>query len=180
MGKTEAPEGERPGRAVATKDAGAAAGPVRTTISRTFSRFEDVVYVGLGLLLAYSAAALLVTGAGALWSSILAGAPVQAIIELLDRSLLILMVVELLYTVQVSFQAHALVPEPFLVVGLIAATRRILVVTAQFAHLVEPGSEVQFRNAMMEVALLTVMVLALVGSLRLLRNRAGLPPREPR
>ena len=179
MGKAEAPESERPGHAAATKDAGPAGGPLRTTISRTFSRFEDVVYVGLGVLLAYSAGALLVTGAGALWSSVLEGAPVQAIIDLLDRSLLILMIVELLYTVQVSFLAHALVPEPFLVVGLIAATRRILVVTAQFAHLVEPGKEAQFRNAMMEVALLTVMVLALVASLRLLRNRAGLPPREP-
>src|SRR5258708_39167834 len=118
MGKAEAQEGERPGQAAATKDRSPAVGPLRTSISRAFSRFEDVVYVGLGLLLAYSAAALLVTGGRALWSSVLAGAPLAAIIELLDRSLLLLMIVELLYTVQVSFLAHALVPEPFLVVGL--------------------------------------------------------------
>jgi uncharacterized membrane protein (DUF373 family) len=51
-------------------------------------------------------------------------------VDLLDRMLLILMIVELLYTVQVSFREHTLVPEPFLIVGLIAVTRRILVVTA--------------------------------------------------
>ena len=148
------------------------AGRVRAGIARGFAYFEDAVYVGLGLMLAYSAAALLVTGVHALWANMLGGAPVDAIIDLLDRSLLILMIVELLYTVQVSFKAHALVPEPFLVVGLIAATRRILVVTAQFSRLVEQKDEVQFRNSMIEVALLTVMVVALVASLRMLKGRA--------
>jgi uncharacterized membrane protein (DUF373 family) len=50
-----------------------------------------------------------------------------AIVSVLDRLLLLLMVVELLYTVQVSFREHAIVPEPFLIVGLVAATRRVLV-----------------------------------------------------
>lgn len=40
-------------------------------------------------------------------------------------------------TVQVSFREHALVPEPFLIVGLIAAIRRLLVLTAEFAPLLE-------------------------------------------
>jgi uncharacterized membrane protein (DUF373 family) len=142
---------------------------VRNLISRGFGHFEDVVYVGLGLLLAYSGGALLVTSAKALWASAIGGAPVPAIMDLLDRGLLILMIVELLYTVQVSFRAHSLVPEPFLVVGLIAATRRILVVTAQFSLLAETANEKQFHNAMIEVGLLTVMVVALVGSLRLLQ-----------
>ncbi len=145
---------------------------VRALIARGFGHFEDAVYVGLGVLLAYSAAALLFTGARALWVSVLGGAPVSAIIDLLDRTLLILMIVELLYTVQVSFRAHALVPEPFLVVGLIAATRRILVVTAQFSRLVEKQDPVEFRNAMIEIGVLTFMVLTLVASLRLLRAPA--------
>jgi uncharacterized membrane protein (DUF373 family) len=109
-----------------------------------------------------------------LWRSLAAGAPQQAIIELLDRGLLTLMVVELLYTVQVSFRSHELKPEPFLVVGLIAAVRRILVVTAEFAHMVD-REEAAFRRAMLEVALLTAMVLALVVSLWLLRRRPAVP-----
>jgi hypothetical protein len=43
-----------------------------------------------------------------------------AVIGLLDRLLLGLMTIELLYTVQVSFREHALAPEPFLVVGLVS------------------------------------------------------------
>jgi uncharacterized membrane protein (DUF373 family) len=141
---------------------------VRHRVSLAFSYFEDVVYVGLGLLLAYSASALLVTAVMALVRNAMDGAPVPAIIDLLDRSLLVLMIVELLYTVKVSFREHALLPEPFLVVGLIAATRRILVVTAQFGQMMDKP-EAAFHKAMIEVGLLTLMVLALVASLRLLR-----------
>lgn len=42
-------------------------------------------------------------------------------------------------TVQVSFRDHALVPGPFLIVGLIAAIRRLLVLTAEFARFLEKG-----------------------------------------
>jgi hypothetical protein len=93
------------------------------------------------------------------------------IINLLDRVLLVVMLVELLYTVQISFREHALVPEPFLIVGLIAATRRVLVVTAEFANLAQAGGAV-LLNAMLELALLTVMILVFVTALVLLRKRA--------
>ena len=56
-------------------------------------------------------------GAVGLWRASLEGAPLTGVINLLDRTLLVLMLVELLYTVQVSFREHALLPEPFLVLG---------------------------------------------------------------
>lgn len=145
---------------------------LRKRVSRAFSHFEDGVYIALGLLLAYSAAALLVSAGVATVRSALHGVPVPAIIDLLDRSLLVLMIIELLYTVKVSFREHSLVPEPFLVVGLIAATRRILVVTAEFARLADQP-EAEFRRAMTEIAVLTIMVLVLVVSLRMLRAQVG-------
>ncbi|HEY3203639.1 MAG TPA: phosphate-starvation-inducible PsiE family protein, partial [Thermoanaerobaculia bacterium] len=97
------------------------------------------------------------------------------IVNVLDRILLVLMIIELLYTVKVSFREHALIPEPFLIVGLIAVTRRILIVTAQFAVFLEKPNDPAFRNAMLELALLTVMVVALVLSLLMLRKRAATP-----
>jgi uncharacterized membrane protein (DUF373 family) len=62
-----------------------------------------------------------------------------------DRLLLILLIVELLYTVQVSFREHGIIPEPFLLVGLIAAIRRVLVLTAEFAQ-VKDQTEVGFQH----------------------------------
>jgi len=143
---------------------------MRGAVARAFSLTEDVVYAGMGVLLAFSAAALLVSGALELWTATMEGAPLKAVIGLLDRTLLVLMLVELLYTVRVSFRQHALLPEPFLIVGLIAATRRILVVTAEFSVKGE-AQAARFREGMMEIGLLTVMVVALVASLLMLRSR---------
>ena len=147
---------------------------LRGVFSRGFSMVEDVVYVGMGILLAYSAGALLIAGGWALWKASLQGVPLEGVIALLDRTLLVLMLVELLYTVRVSFRQHALLPEPFLLVGLIAATRRILVVTAEFS-LKGEKNPTHFREGMLEIALLTLMILALVGSLLLLRRRDAVP-----
>src|SRR6202007_1868662 len=109
----------------------------RTWIARQFTRVEDVVYVALGVLLAGCAGTLLVAGAVDFFTSLLAGTLADRIVQMLDRILLVLLVVELLYTVQVSFREHTLVPEPFLIIGLIAATRRVLVLTAEFPKLLE-------------------------------------------
>ena len=142
----------------------------RGLVARAFTWVEDGVYVGLGTLLAISAVLLLVGGAVAFARDLTTGTIVAAVVALLDRLLLTLMIVEVLYTVQVSFRAHALVPEPFLIVGLVAATRRILVVTAEFGNL-PTRTESVFRATMIELGVLTLMIVAFVASLLMLRNR---------
>jgi hypothetical protein len=146
------------------------AGTTRGLLSQAFTWVEDAVYVGLGALLAFSAVLLLISGAIAFAHQLVAGPIAAAVIGLLDRLLLTLMIVELLYTVQVSFREHALVPEPFLIVGLVAATRRILVLTAEYAN-VSTQNEGVFRSTMIELVILTVMIVAFVASLLMLRNR---------
>ena len=158
-------------------EVGRAEARLTTWIARGFSRVEDVVYVGLAVILAALALGLLVDGAAAFVRAVSSGELASRVASLLDRLLLVLMVVELLYTVQVSLREHTLSPEPFLVVGLIAVVRRILVLTAEFSELIDEGGE-PFRNSMLELALLTAMVLALVGALTLLRRRATAPVAE--
>ena len=154
--------------------ANAAPHPVRRHVVNSFAMVEDVVYVGLGVLLAAAAVFLLISG-GVLFVQLLTGGELgNRIVDVLDRLLLILLIIELLYTVQVSFREHGLVAEPFLVVGLIAAVRRILVLTAQVPKLPE-ASEPVFRHALIELGLLTVMVLVLVASLTLLQKRKAAP-----
>jgi uncharacterized membrane protein (DUF373 family) len=144
---------------------------VRAWIARAFTAVEDVVYVGLGLCLAGSALVLLATNALHLVQSVVDGTFSTHIIALLDRIMLILLVVELLYTVQVSFREHAIVPEPFLIIGLIAAIRRVLVLTAEFGE--ARGNDSVLQYFVIEMAALTVLILVLVGAIVLLRRLAA-------
>lgn len=142
----------------------------RHWLSRAFSWIEDIVYIGLGALLAGCALALLVTAAQTFWWNLMGATLSENIIELLDRLLLILLIVEVMYTVQVSFREHTLAPEPFLMVGLIAVIRRLLVLTAELPQLLEKTDPVVFRQVAIELSLLALMIVALVASLVLLRR----------
>lgn len=116
------------------------------------------------------AAALLIAEIRFFIQYVFAGDLSDNIVSLLDRILLILIFVEVLYTVQVSFRQHVLQPGPFLVVGLIAVTRRILVLTAELPELIKTNGST-FQNAMLELALLTVLIVALVFSIHFIRPR---------
>lgn len=136
----------------------------RGRIARLLSLVEDVVYIGLGTLLAISALSLLITGFRNFFVAIYQHTMATQFINLLDQVLLVLLVIELLYTVQVSFREHGLVAEPFIVVALIAVIRRVLVLTAEFPKLPQ-ADDGTFRHAWIELALLAVMTVVLVGSL---------------
>ncbi len=152
-------------------------GKARSWIARAFTIVEDVVYVGLGLLLAGTAIALLATGAITLVGQSGSAPLATAVIGLLDRILLILLVVELLYTVQVSFREHAVVPEPFLLVGLIAGIRRVLVLTAEFGE-ARGQTEDDFRHFIIELAVLALLVVAFTVSLVILRRSGQVSARR--
>jgi uncharacterized membrane protein (DUF373 family) len=145
-------------------------GDWREWLSRWFSLAEDAIYVGLGLLLIAIAFTLLVTEFVYFGQYVSTVSLSENIVFLLDRILLIIIFVEVLYTVQESFRQHILRPEPFLVVGLIAVTRRILVLTAEMSKLAKE-TPTDFYNAMIELGLLTILVIALVVCLRLLRQQ---------
>ena|SRR2546423_8699091 len=144
--------------------------PKRAWAARAFTLVEDIVYLGLGLLLAGSSIVLLVGGLITFGQQLIGGSLALNIVPLLDRILLILLVVELLYTVQVSFREHTVIPQPFILVGLIAAIRRVLVLTAELAQ-VHEQTDVVFQRFVIELVVLTVLIIALVISLVLLRKR---------
>jgi phosphate starvation-inducible membrane PsiE len=165
------PTGDRQSAAARREPESTGEQGARDRIAGVFTRIEDLVYIGLAVLLAASAVVLLVDAAIHFVRHLAAGTLASEVVDLLDRILLILIFVEVSYTVQMSFREHALVPEPFLIVGLIAAIRRILVLTAEIAELLEKG-EALFRSAVIELAVLTVLIVALVASLLMLRRRA--------
>jgi uncharacterized membrane protein (DUF373 family) len=133
---------------------------------------ERVVFFAIGLLLFGGAIALLKESAGILVSMFAGGGePIVFGSQFLDVILLVLMIVELAYTVLLSLRGSVLVPEPFLIVGLIAVIRRILVITV--GERGPGGASVQ--ASAVELGILTGVVIVFVASIFLLRRR---PHRE--
>jgi hypothetical protein len=146
---------------------------------RWFERIEEGIYVGIGLLLIVAAGAMLVSAAVGFFRELSLGSIGGQALHMLDKLLLVLMLVELLYTVRVSLRTHTLLPEPFLLVGLIAGIRRVLVITAEAWNMGDID-EAAFDRAMLELGILTGMTLAIVASVILLRRFPSRSDPEPR
>jgi hypothetical protein len=141
---------------------------------------EVVIYSILAVLLATTALVTIATAGEILWLGLSHWTIAAQTLKVLNELLIVLMLVEILHTVRISIRSHILVTEPFLIIGLIAAIRRILVVTLEAATLTKEGvwttegASGIFRSSMFELGLLGLLVLVFVVSITILRRYA--PP----
>jgi uncharacterized membrane protein (DUF373 family) len=90
-------------------------------------------------------------------------------LELLDGVLLIFIFVELLYAVRTSLRSHEIVAEPFLIVGILACIKEIVVQSVEAAKLVGQGPE--FARTIVQTGVLGALVLVLAVAAFVLRER---------
>ena len=143
--------------------------------SGAFLTVEVLAYVVLGVMLAI---AVMVGVAGAtvsLWAAILAQGETGPLVLAVDRLLFVLMVVEVMHTVRVSFRSGTLVCEPFLIVGLIACIRRVLVITLETTQAHAPGkwnpdASALLDSTMLELTVLGGLILVMVLCIYMLRR----------
>ena len=94
----------------------------------------------------------------------------------LDQMLLVLMLIEILHTVRISIRTQRLTMVPFLIVGLIASIRRVLVITMNAATIAEESYKgtseqaMRFRDSMIELGLSSILILVFVFSIVCLRE----------
>jgi uncharacterized membrane protein (DUF373 family) len=136
---------------------------------------ETAIYAVLGILLAATAILAIIGSLHLFANGIRDFTGTDAIFLLIDRLLLVLMLVELLHTVRISIRSHALVVEPFLIIGLIAIIRRTLVLTLQaegFTQNTQWTSDVEshFRASMIEAGVLALLIAVLVASIYVIRK----------
>lgn len=81
--------------------------------------------------------------------------------------------VELLYAVRACPRSHEIVAEPFLMVGILACIKEIVVLSVQAAKLLGKGPD--FSRAVVEIGILGGVVLALSISAFILRARRTQP-----
>ncbi len=144
----------------------------RSRADRLLAAAEDVVYVGIAILLLACSGVLLVVAVDQLLD-IFDGLGSGPIVEVLDTLLLVFIFVELLFAVRTTVVQRQLVAEPFLLVGIIASIKEIVVLSVKAAE--EVGTGDKFRDQLWQIGVLAVAVLLLGVTAWLLR----LKEREP-
>ncbi|HEU4899848.1 MAG TPA: phosphate-starvation-inducible PsiE family protein [Actinomycetota bacterium] len=91
---------------------------------------------------------------------------VVVVLELLSGLLLVFIFTELITTIRVVIARRKVVVEPFLIVGIVAAVRRLIVISAEAENLLGTA---KFRDVMLEIAILAGTVLLLGATVLLLR-----------
>jgi uncharacterized membrane protein (DUF373 family) len=115
---------------------------------------QDLVSVVVGVLLVVLAVVVLVLGIVDFFRDVTSGSVENAAVDLLNRMLLVLILVEIMHTVVLSLRAHHLVTQPLLAVGLVAVIRKILFVLSSEQTASTP-----------ELALLIAMIAVFVAAL---------------
>jgi uncharacterized membrane protein (DUF373 family) len=138
---------------------------------RVLSLAEDALYWAIAVVLLAGSVAMIVGQVNVLLR--LRNTPSsQIVLEVLDGLLLIFILVELLYAVRTSLRSHEIVAEPFLIVGILACIKEIVVMSVDAAKLVGKGPE--FAHSIVLVGVLGGLVLVLALAIYVLRlNRRG-------
>ena len=144
----------------------------RRRIDASFAFAENVVYVGIAFLLVTAAGVLLVV-AGDELLEIRHGLATDPIVEVLDTLLLVFIIVELLSAVRVTVSKRELIAEPFLLVGIIASIKEIVVLSVKAADAIGKGAA--FDDQLWQIGVLGVVVVLLGMTAFLLRRKE----REP-
>jgi uncharacterized membrane protein (DUF373 family) len=140
------------------------------TLQRAITLAESGIYLVVGALLVVAAA---FTTIGTV-KDVIEGSGSRPVTDtgvfVLERVLLIFIIAELLYTLRLLDFGGRILVEPFLLIGLIAVVRRILVITAEVEG--KQGGH-QITDFLVEIGVLGGLVLALAGAIFLLRASAA-------
>jgi hypothetical protein len=153
------------------KERGAGRQPWTLRAANLLEMSESVVLVVIGVALVLVAVLLLYSSVYDLNAAVRLGTGEieNKAIAILNTVLLVMMTMEIVYTVALTLKSHALKAEPFLIIGVIAGIRRMLVITATSTAVEQPE---EFHNMLLELGLLAATVVALAGAIWILRYSA--------
>jgi uncharacterized membrane protein (DUF373 family) len=157
---------------VSTDDTTPGAGVRRASVS-AFRLIEQAFYIAIAAGLTVSGVALLGHVGWTFATEVASGGVVKSALHLLEGVLLVFIMTELIHTIRAILDRNVVSTEPFLIVGIVAAVRRLLVITAQAPH--TEGAEV-FRNALYEMGTLVLVVIGLGLTIYLLRHTTHSEP----
>jgi uncharacterized membrane protein (DUF373 family) len=135
---------------------------------RVLGLLEDAVYWSIAVVLVIGSIALVVAQFNRMLQ-LRNTAASTVMVQILDGLLLIFIFVELLYAVRSCLRSHEIVAEPFLIVGMLAGIKEIVVLSVEAAALLDKGPA--FSPAVVEIGVLGGVVLVLALAAFVLRER---------
>ena len=138
-----------------------------------FHTVEQVLYIAIAIALTLAGVVLLAWTTYTFATRLGKGDVVATVLAFLDGLLLVFIVTEIIHTVRAVIDENVLTTEPFLIVGIVAAIRRVIVITAEAkAQIGHP----EFNQMMLEEGLLAGTVVALGFTIYLLRHTTRTEP----
>lgn len=149
---------------------GRAEARLRDRTATLAGHIEDLFYAAILVALTAGGALLFGYALYGFVGDVSTGPLDRALLSLLDALLLVFIFTELIHTVRAVIAEGVLVVEPFLIVGIVAAMRRIVVISAEAKDML--GSP-DFADAMIEIGVLALSAILLAVSIFLLRRSGG-------
>jgi uncharacterized membrane protein (DUF373 family) len=150
--------------------------PIADPADRVLRIGENIVYSFVGVLLAAAAVITLVVVAYHLAVDVSKGVE-KGVTEALDGLLLVFILLELLAGVRATMREKKLVAEPFLIVGIIASIKEIVVLTLESNEIYDTN-DMAFENAMTEIGVLAGVILLIALASYLVRRKEREPEEE--
>jgi uncharacterized membrane protein (DUF373 family) len=130
---------------------------------------ENSLYLIVGVLLLAAALLVIIAATGDVMQGLQRNEDlIEVGFRLLREILLLLIVAELLHSLRFVLYQGEIPAEPFLIIGLIATVRRVVIVTAQAEGLPTEGRAL--TNFLLELGLLSVLAVAFAVAIYLLRR----------
>ncbi|WP_456433352.1 phosphate-starvation-inducible PsiE family protein [Thermosulfuriphilus sp.] len=147
--------------------------PSFQNVCRFYRQVESILYFILVLCLVAATVYILADIVTSWHRFHIEGDSLGQIFFVLDRVLLALMLLEILHTILFTCEGHILSVEPFLVIGVMASVRRILIISLEIAH---PPKEFissqKFNQYMIEMGVLGALVAVFILGIILLRRQS--------
>ncbi|HET7718399.1 MAG TPA: phosphate-starvation-inducible PsiE family protein [Acidimicrobiales bacterium] len=150
--------------------------PIADPADRFLRIGENIVYSFAGVLLAAGAVIVLGTVAWHMVFDLRKGV-VNGVTTALDGLLLVFILLELLAGVRATMKEKKLVAEPFLIVGIIASIKEIVLLTLESKEVYETDNPA-FDNAMTEIGVLAGVIVLLSVASYLVRRKEREPEEE--
>jgi hypothetical protein len=139
----------------------------KKVFTRILNAFESIAYLTIAFALSVPIVMLVVSAVMTMLDVAELGV-FETVLAVLDRLLLAFIFVELIATIKITQTERGIfIAEPFLLVGLIAVVRRILLLTAR---LEQAESMEKFQNMIIELGVITGLVIVLTIALYFTRR----------